>query len=102
MNSADFGSREDGFNVLNVQEHVYKSLTVKQFWKQYNKQWLDKAIKRGDIILLATKPKINTLIIFNKNKNKRQLTGYGKEIFYLLMHGYTFDVNSMQMIPPTK
>ena len=50
----DFEAKQGGFNVLNTPDSLYK--TPEQFWKEYNKPFLDKAIERGDDIVLATKP----------------------------------------------
>ncbi len=52
--NVDFGPKTSGFNVLNVPDEMYKS--ADQFWNDFNKPFLDKAIERGDSIVLATDP----------------------------------------------
>ena len=95
--SLDFGPRIGGFNVLNTPDLLYKS--AQQFWDEYNRLWLDNAIARGDIILLATEPTYNVLYKVNKSTGKEELTGFGREYFYLIDHNYTYNPNTMQMIP---
>lgn len=40
----DFSGKQGGFNVLNAPDQLYKS--PDQFWREYNKPFLDKAIER--------------------------------------------------------
>lgn len=65
-----------------------------QFWIEYNKPFLDNAIQRGDDIVMATKPTIDSLYISGTS----QLTGFGREYYYLLENGYYFDVIKNCMI----
>ncbi|MCQ4841720.1 hypothetical protein NE695_17555, partial [Neglectibacter timonensis] len=79
--STDFSGNKGGFNLLNTPDELYK--TPEQFWNEYNKPFLDSAIDRGDDILMATPINNNTL--YTKTG---ELTGYGKEYFYLKSKGY--------------
>ena len=51
--------------------------------QEYNKPFLDAAISRGDVIWMATP--INHGTLYTKNG---ELTGHGKEYFYLCSKGY--------------
>ena len=82
--SIDFGPRDGGFNLLNVPDDLY--ISAEQFWEEYNKPWLDAAIKRGDSILAATRPTIQSLY----TKFPDQLSGFGREYFYLIQKGYRY------------
>lgn len=55
------------------------------FWNQYNKPFLDAAIERGDEILMATP--INNSTLYTTTGD---LTGYGREYYYLLSKGYEY------------
>lgn len=85
LNSAKPGD----FNVLNVPDELYKNSD--QFWNDYNKAFLDKAIERGDDIVLATRPEQEYL--FRNN----ELTGFGREYEYLIEHGYKYDISTSLM-----
>ncbi len=93
----DFDAKVGGFNVLNVPDEFYKSLSSLEFWEKYNKPFLDAAIKRGDDIVLATRPTANVL--------RRALpdgrvvkTGFGREYDHLLAAGYRYDEARSMMI----
>lgn len=90
--SSDFGPKPGAFNVLNVDDEIAKASP--DFWKEFNQPFLDKAIARGDDILMATDPnKAGNL--FNK---AGQLTGFGKEVKHLKASGYIYDeVTKMMM-----
>ncbi|MBQ2701215.1 MAG: hypothetical protein IJF65_08695 [Clostridia bacterium] len=62
-----------GFNLLNTPDHLFRS--PGQFRLQYNKPFLDAAIARGDVFLMATPPEHNYL--FDKYTNEE--TGLGWE-----------------------
>ncbi|AVY96920.1 hypothetical protein DAI21_04090 [Lelliottia sp. WB101] len=94
--STDLGGRKGGFNLLNTPDELYQNPT--QFWKEYNKPWLDNAIARNDPIVLATKPSNDNLYRLDSATGKSELTGFGREFNYLLDHGYSFDSKTMQMI----
>ncbi len=66
--TTDFGPKPDGYNVLNVPDDLAKT---GDFWENYNKPFLDEAIKRGDPIDLATEPTSKVLY----NESTQQLTG---------------------------
>ncbi|MEG0315171.1 MAG: hypothetical protein RR646_07940 [Erysipelotrichaceae bacterium] len=91
IKTLDFGARNGGFNVLNVPDELYNPET---FWKLYNKPWLEKAVNRGDSIVVATKPNVSNMYIPGTNK----LTGFGNEIKFLERHDYWFDENIMKMV----
>lgn len=101
VKSTDFGPRDGGFNLLNVPDNLYQN--AEQFWNAYNKPWLDNAVARNDIIVLATRVTEATLYRTNPETGLKELTGFGKEFMYLTKEcGYTFDPATMRMIPPTK
>lgn len=91
IKTLDFGARNGGFNVLNVPDELYNPET---FWELYNKPWLEKAVNRGDSIVVATKPNVSNMYIPGTNK----LTGFGNEIKFLENHGYYLDEKLMKMI----
>ena len=107
LKNSNFDAKEGGFNVLNIPENYYAANPDK-FWDDYNKPFLDEAIKRGDNIVLATNPfEINKIFIntdrlpeiTNINRLSRQLLiedisnlkGFGKELKYLFENGYSYD-----------
>lgn len=94
--STDLGGRKGGFNLLNTPDELYQNPT--QFWKEYNKPWLDNAIARNDPIVLATKPTNDNLYRLDSATGKQEMTGFGREFNYLIEHGYSFDSKTMQMI----
>ncbi|KLE00572.1 hypothetical protein [Aliarcobacter butzleri] len=96
----DFDAKQGSFNILNVPDSSYKGLSSQEFWDKFNKPFLDKAIERGDDIILATKPKASLL---DKNINGVfQETGFGKEYRYLNSKGYVYDEITNKMINPLK
>jgi len=97
IKSKDFEPRINGFNVLNVP--ISGEYDAKQFWDDFNEPWLNNAIKRNDIILIATIPEFKVGSLFRKNRSgKLELSGFGKEYSYLRRNGYTFDSNTKRMI----
>ena len=89
----DFGAKAGGFNVLNVPDDWYKS--PDQFWREYNKPFLDQAIARNDVISMATNPLKDLSLLV---KPDGTLTGFGKEYKYLTSHGYQYDKATSTMI----
>lgn len=91
--STDFSGKPGGLNLLNVPDDLYMAtpsrpaLSSQQFWDQYNKPFLDAAIERNDVIAMATRPEASQLI----NPSTRQLTGFGREYYYLQSKGYTYN-----------
>ena len=83
--STDFGEKRGGFNILNTPDELYKN--PQQFWDEYNKPFIDNAIKRNDDFILVTKPTIDKLYL----KDRKTLTGFGREYYYLRDKGYIFD-----------
>lgn len=95
----DFDARDGYFNLLNTPNCRYESPL--QFWEDYNKPWLDKAIQRNDIFQMATLPEKKYLIRLN-DLGKYELSGFGREYTYLLKNGYKFDTTTCRMIPIRK
>ena len=91
--SINFNGNPDGFNLLNVPNNLYAELGAEGFWNEYNKPFLDAAIARGDEILMATPIIEDSLYMFGS----KQLTGYGREYFYLLEQGYEYVNGRMVM-----
>jgi uncharacterized Zn-binding protein involved in type VI secretion len=79
------------FNALNVPDELYKS--PEQFWNEYNKPWLDAAIKRGDKITMCTAPEARYM-----EDAKGNLTGLGREVKYLEQNGYSYDPATKSMV----
>jgi hypothetical protein len=99
VKTANLDGNKGGFNVLNVPDTIVDNTTNKEFWNFYNRPFIDKAIERGDNIVLATKPTNDVLYKFNKNTGKKELTGFGKEFFYLTeIKGYVYNEKTMKMI----
>lgn len=84
--STDFSGNPGGFNLLNTPDDLYNKLGPEGFWNEYNKPFLDAAISRGDEIIMAT-PITDTNLFL---PGSTELTGYGREYFYLLEHGYEY------------
>jgi hypothetical protein len=89
VKSLDFGPRDGGFNLLNTPDELYRS--PEQFWKEYNKPWLDNVIARNDIIKIVTEPSFSNLTRINKMTGKVELTGFGREFTYLRKSGFHYD-----------
>ena len=84
--NTNFSGNPGGFNLLNTPDNLFTELGADGFWNKYNKPFLDAAISRGDEILMATP-------IIEKNlylPGSVELTGYGREYFYLLENGYRY------------
>ena len=81
----DFDGNPGGFNMLNTPDNLY--ITPDQFWNEYNKPFLDKAIARGDEIVMATVINRNSMYV---QGSSTEFTGYGREYYYLLEHGYIY------------
>ncbi|MBF2543696.1 T7SS effector LXG polymorphic toxin [Listeria seeligeri] len=96
VKSTDFSMKKNRFNLLNTPDELYQ--TPIQFWNEYNRPWLDKAIARGDDIIITTKPIENNLYRTNRETGLRELTGFGKEYNYLLEQGYKYDAKNSKMI----
>ncbi|MGY0329735.1 hypothetical protein ACWWAE_06250 [Xylella fastidiosa subsp. multiplex] len=99
------GAFNGTFNLLNTPDRLYNVLGPEKFWEQVNKPFLDGAIKRGDDIVLATKP---NRAPFNPNKDLSGnfyradggLTGFGREIEYLEKNGYIYQAATGKMVKP--
>jgi hypothetical protein len=91
VKSLDFGAKPGSFNILNVPNHLYK--TPKQFFKDFNRPWLDAALSRNDVILFATKPEMSVLSRPNTATGKIELSGFGREYLYLRKNGLPSRLN---------
>lgn len=89
------GENTGGFNVLNKDT----DLKGDAFWKTYNEPWLDAAIARGDVFILATPPTKNSLTPLNKKTGKREVSMFGREYNYLTdpANGYKYDEKTKTM-----
>ena len=74
--------------MLNTPNECYEN--PEQFWTEYNKDFLDKAIQRDDIMKIVTDPTKRSMYRVNVNGSK-ELTGFGREINYLIENGYEYD-----------
>ena len=83
--SMDFSGKPGGFNLLNTPDNLYTKLGPDGFWEKYNKPFLDAAISRGDEMLMSTP--INNSTLYTEFG---ELTGYGREYYYLLSKGYVY------------
>ncbi|EKZ4541823.1 hypothetical protein QRW58_000311 [Listeria monocytogenes] len=93
--SVNFGMKKGKLNLLNTPDDFY--ITPLQFWDEYNQPWLDEVIKRRDPVKIATSPINDNLYRFNEKTFEQELTGFGKEYFYLKEHGYKFDSKTSEM-----
>ena len=89
-NLSKFGSKNGGFNILNVPDEEFSRLGREGFWKKYNEPWLQSAIDRNDIIKVATYPGDSVRYWFDAD-SVRHLTGYGRELQVLEDAGYIYD-----------
>ena len=90
IKSTNFGSKNGGFNILNVPDEEFSRLGREGFWKKYNEPWLQSAIDRNDIIKVATYPGDSVRYWFDAD-SVRHLTGYGRELQVLEDAGYIYD-----------
>lgn len=86
---------KDGYKMLNTPSSYYEN--AEQFWKEYNKPWLDDIVsKKGDFVILSDKT--DDLLKYKWTKNpitgkvqydvvpgttSRIKTGFGSEIDYM-------------------
>lgn len=92
--STDFGAKQGGFNVLNVDDAVANA--TPDFWREFNKPFLDQAIARGDDILMVTDPTKSSNLLSQSGG----LSGFGQEVQYLLSRGYVYDAATRMMVKP--
>ena len=95
IKSTDFGARNGGLYVLNTPDELY--VNANQFWEEYNKPWLDNAIRRKDTIKIATIPCEQTMYRIDDISGIKELTGFGKEYAYLISKEYVLDWETMSM-----
>lgn len=95
VKSTYFGANEGGFNVLNVPDDMYKCRSVLEY---INVKWLEEAIARDDVFIMATKPTEGATSFIDINTGTRKLTGFGREYEYLTGKGYVYDEISKTMI----
>jgi hypothetical protein len=77
-----------GGNWLNISMKVWNSMNPAEQWER-NKQWLQEAVIRGDIIHVASK-------ISEAIPGKP----FAKELEYLFRIGYTISSNGQYLYPP--
>ncbi len=88
-NAANFATEsKDGFKLLNTASHYYKN--AEQFWREFNKPWLDELVRsKADIVVLSDKS--DNLLRYVVDKTGKQIlengkpikTGFASEIDYL-------------------
>lgn len=88
VKNSEFGDRPGDIQYLNVPDALYKN--GEQFWTEYNRPWLDQAIKRGDRIILVTEP-TDAVLLKETSPGKFEPTGFGREFQYMKDHGYVYD-----------
>lgn len=84
VKTENFGASPGGFNVLNVDD--VKAAASPNFFEQYNKPFLDAAVKRGDDMALATVPNLKSQII--DLDTGKLLGNFAKELDYLVKNNY--------------
>jgi hypothetical protein len=109
LKTQQFGGKKGGFNILNVSDESVNG-DWENFWENFNKPWLEEAIKRGDDIWAASNP-MDFQLVFRQMpsdiaavttseelatylrtySNEVALSGFGKEIKLLSENGYVFD-----------
>jgi hypothetical protein len=95
--SVDFGPKPGGYDVLNVPASDYAGMSEEEFWRTYNKPFLDAAVDRGDPIYLATPPTDPTLYRSFDNS----VTGFGREYKNLIQQkGYKYYPQLNQLVKP--
>ena len=123
LNTQQFGPKNGGFNVLNVDGNLYDPAT---FWNLYNKPWLLRAIDDIDDIVAASDPMVLTnlfkslddvptgdidspMALYNYLKNLdptkpnelaiiNQLSGYGDEVKLLADNDWIFDAINKKFV----
>lgn len=88
------GTQPGSFNVLNTPDILHNTLGPQRFWEQVNKPFLDAALRRGDDIVLATKP---DSAVLRNTANPDGLSGFGREYKYLIDHGYAYNAATGRM-----
>lgn len=76
-------SQNGGFNFLNVPDDVANSSP--DFFTEFNRPWLDNAMQRGDVIILATRPIDSSDYITATGELKGM---YARELKYLVDNDY--------------
>ncbi|WP_250063292.1 hemagglutinin repeat-containing protein [Stenotrophomonas mori] len=88
----DGPAQPGSFNLLNTPDGIYKALGPDGFWERVNRPFIDSAIKRGDDIVLATRPVEKSLL-----RPDGSMSGFGKEYDYLVKKGYVYDFDTGKM-----
>ncbi len=68
------------------------------FWNTYNKPFLDEAIRKGNSFKLIDIPTVN--MIYPHGDVSKGFNFYGRELEYLMKHGY--EVKGDMMVPKSK
>lgn len=105
----NFGAKSGGFNALNIPKADFEALMAKgpdEFWQVANKPFLDEAIARGDRFILGTKPSstargFENFVVKGPSGpvtiNSSYMRDMGREIKYLIEHGYVYDALTHEM-----
>lgn len=99
VKSTDFGQRVGGFNVLNVPDELIG--TPKHFRSAYNGPWLENAMGRNDIFLMATEPSFgptSALFWLNMQSGKVELSAFGQEYLLMRQNSFAYDSGLKQMV----
>ncbi len=111
-------SNPNGFNVLNVGVNIGEGvgkIPRDEFWKLYNKPFLDAAVARGDEIIMASRIMKENIFLNASNTKSinffteqgiqqflsvdpRLLKGFGREYQYLLQLGYRYNPSTHKMV----
>lgn len=109
----------NGFNVLNVGVDIGEGvgkISRDEFWKLYNKPFLDAAVVRGDEIIMTSRITEQYIFLNTNNVSKpinffteqgiqqflsvdpSLLKGFGREYQYLLQLGYRYNPSTHKMV----
>jgi len=122
LKTQQFGAKKGGFNILNVSdEAIAANGNWVKFWDNFNKPWLEEAIRRGDDIWAASDPmdlsllfkRLNNVPVediksptdlanFLKNLDDfeilDEITGFGNEIKLLSENDYIYNSTTKMFI----
>jgi hypothetical protein len=78
LESINFGAKNGDFNLLNVPDILARKFQL-NFWEIFNKPWLEKAVERGDDIVVLS-DKFDQKLLY---KSSGEITGFGREIQFM-------------------
>ena len=88
---------QEGLRILNVPEEIAQTAT--DFFKSYNRDFLKRAVRRGDRIRVVSNP-FSYDNLFNTFDGLEVPTFYSKEIDYLETYGFEFNVQLFEYVRP--